>query len=249
MNRAAIATLLGKELRQTGRNRSAMLTATLLPLLIMLVAPLGALVQLRLAGGARGLEQLQAVPLTGLSSLADPEQLLVQFMYPLFFTLGGLMLPSLTTTYAIVAERERRSLELLIALPVTVGEILLAKLLAVLVVSLIVVLPLFAIVVSALLVLGVADATAIPYLLLPLVAALACSTCVALLITLLARDFRTANNLNGALFVPLLLLSMATLAAVGGPGRTAVLSALLLAAGLVALAVAIRWVTFERYLE
>lgn len=249
MRRAAIATLLRKELRQTGRNRSAMATATVLPLLIMLVAPIGMLVQLRVAGGSRGFEQLQAAPLAGFTSLTDPSQLLVQFVYPLFFTLGGLMLPSLMTTYAIVAERERRSLELLVALPVSVGEILAAKLLAVLVVSLVVVLPLFAVTVSALLVLGIADASAIPYLLLPLVAALACSTGASLLITLLARDFRTANNLNGVLFVPLLLLSMSTLSAVGGPGRTAVLAALLLAAGLGAFAVAVRWVTFERYLE
>lgn len=249
MDGATILTLLGKELRQTGRNRGAMLSATLLPLLIVVVAPLGMLVQSRFAGGARGLEQLRAVPLAGFTSLSDPTELLVQFTYPLFFTLGGLMLPSLMTTYTIVAERERRSLELLVALPVSVAEIIVAKLLSVLVVSLVVVLPLFAVVVSALLVLGVAGPSVVISLLLPLVAGLACSTCLALLITLLARDFRTANNLNGVLFVPLIFVAVGTLSAVGGPGRTAVLTVLLFAVGLVALVVAIRWVSVERYLD
>ena len=53
----------------------------------------------------------------------------------LLFVLGGLLLPTLTTTYAIIAERERRSLELLISLPVSVAEVLAAKILAVLIVT------------------------------------------------------------------------------------------------------------------
>lgn len=248
MRARSIRSLLWKELRQLGRNRTAVLTAALLPFLILFVAPIQLLVSLRLGGG-QDFEQLRNAPLPGFSDITDPSQLLVQFFYPLMLVLGGLMLPSLTTAYAIVAERERRSLELLVALPVTVGEILAAKLLAVLVLTAVIGLPYLAIVLTLLLVLGVADAAAITGLLATFIAAVACSTGISLLLTLLARDFRTANNLNAAFFVPALLLTVATLSVVGGPARTYVLAAVLLSLGAVATLAALRWVSFERYLE
>lgn len=68
-------------------------------------------------------------------------------------------------------------------------------------------------------------------------------------LTLLARDFRTSNNLSGAFVVPVLMLTVATLGAVSGPGHTYVLALVLLALGAVAVFAALRWVSFERYLE
>jgi ABC-type transport system involved in multi-copper enzyme maturation permease subunit len=244
----AIRSLLWKELRQIGRNRTAMLTATLLPFVILFIAPIQLIVSIRL-GGQGGLRQLQESPLPGFSDVTEPAQLLVQFVFPMLLVFGGLLLPSLTTTYAIVAERERRSLELLVSLPVSVGEILAAKLLAVLVVTMVIGLPYVAIVITLLLVLGLTGPAAIPALLAPFIAAIACSIGISLLLTLLARDFRTANNLNGAFFVPVLLVTVGTLSAVGGPARTYVLSAVLLALAAVTIAIALRWISFERYLE
>lgn len=248
MRASAIRSLLWKETRQIGRNRTAMLTAAMLPFVILFLAPIQLLVALHFGGGA-GFDQLRDSPLPGLTDVTDPSQLLVQFFYPMLLVIGGLLLPSLTTTYAIVAERERRSLELLISLPVTVSEILAAKLLAVLAVTAVIGLPYVAIVLTLLLVLGVADATAIPALLAPFVAAVACSTGISLLLTLLARDFRTANNLSGAFIVPALLVTVFTLGAVGGPARTYVLALVLLTMGAVAVFAALRWVSFERYVE
>jgi ABC-type Na+ efflux pump permease subunit len=181
--------------------------------------------------------------------MSDPMELLLQLVYPLMFVIGGLLLPSLTTTYAIVAERERRSLELLVSLPVSVSEILGAKLLMVLIVTALIGLPYLAAVLSLLLVLGVASASTVPALLAPFIAAVVCSTAMSLLLTLLARDFRSANNLNGALVVPVLFITVATLIAVGGGARTYVLSLVLLALAAITLVIAKRWVTFERYLE
>jgi ABC-2 type transport system permease protein len=110
-------------------------------------------------------------------------------------------------------------------------------------------LPYVAVVITLLLVLGVAGPATIPALLAPFLAAIACSIGISLLLTLLARDFRTANNLSGAFIVPALLLTVGTLSAVGGPARTYVLAALLLAVGAAAVFVALRWVSVERYLE
>jgi ABC-2 type transport system permease protein len=243
----AIRALLWKETRQLGRNRTALLTAAFLPAVILFLAPIQILLQLKLVGGARGLDQVNGLP--GFSGLAQPTDLLLQFIYPLLFVIGGMLLPTLTTTYAIVAERERRSLELLISLPVSVNEILGAKLLSVLLVTALVGLPYVAIIITLLIVLGVADAGIIPVLLAPFLAAVICSTAASLLLTLLARDFRSANNLNGVLLVPVVVVTAITLSAAGGPGRTYVLSAVLLLLAALALVAALRWVTFERYLE
>jgi len=241
----AVRALLWKELRQVGRNRTALLTAAFLPFVILFIAPIQILLQLRLVG-ARGLPG--NVPFPGVTS-SEPNELLLQLIYPVLFVLGGLLLPTLTTTYAIVAERERRSLELLIALPVSVNEILAAKLAMVLVVTGLVGLPYLAVLLTLLIAIGIAGLSAVPALLAPFIAAVVCSTAISLLLTLLARDFRSANNLSGVFFVPVLVLTVATLGIVGGPARTYVLSILLLVIAAAAALAAVRWVTFERYLE
>jgi ABC-type transport system involved in multi-copper enzyme maturation permease subunit len=240
----AIRSLLWKELRQVGRNRMALLTAAFLPFIILFLAPVQILLQLRLVGG-RGL-LTNSFP--GID-MSDPNQLALQLIYPLLFVMGGLLLPTLTTTYAIVAERERRSLELLVSLPVTVSEILAAKLLMVLIVTALVGLPYVAAVLVLIVVLGLGGIEVVPALLAPFVASVICSTVLSLVLTLLARDFRSANNLNGALAVPVILLTFGTLTLASGPARTYVLAAVLLAIAGVALVIAMRWITFERYLE
>ena len=237
--------LLWKELRQVGRNRTALLTAAFLPFVLLFFAPIQLLFQFRVLG-ARGLTP--NLPLPGIDT-SDPHQLLLQLIYPILFVLGGLLLPSLTTSYAIVAERERRSLELLVSLPVTVTEILSAKLLMVLVVTCLVGLPYLAVVFVLLLAIGLATPEVIPALLAPFIAAVICSMAISLLLTLLARDFRSANNLNGVFLVPMLLLTVGTLILVGGPARTYVLAFVLLIVAALAALVAMRWITFERYLE
>lgn len=244
MRLSAIRPLLWKELRQVGRNRTALLTAGILPFVILFLAPIQILLQLKLAG-ARG------IPTNSFPGIDmnDPSQLALQLIYPLLFVMGGLLLPGLTTAYAIVAERERKSLELLVSLPVTVNEILAAKLLMILTVTALVGLPYVAAVLTLIVVLGLGGPEVIPALLAPFVAAVVCSTAMSLVLTLLARDFRSANNLNGAMFVPVLLLTLATLALAPGASRTYVLALVLLGLGALALLLAMRWITFERYLE
>jgi ABC-type transport system involved in multi-copper enzyme maturation permease subunit len=239
-----VRSLLWKELRQVGRNRMALLTAAFLPFIILFLAPIQILFQLRLIGG-RGMPE-ESFP--GID-MSDPNQLVLQLIYPMLFVMGGLLLPTLTTTYAIVAERERRSLELLVSLPVTVSEILAAKLLMVLTVTALVGLPYVAAVLVLILVLGLGGPEIVPALLAPFLASVICSTVLSLVLTLLARDFRSANNLNGVIAVPVILLSLGTLALASGPARTYALAAVLLVIAGVALFIALRWITFERYLE
>ena len=245
----SVMILLRKELVQIGRSRGALITATLLPLLVMTVMPILQLLTLRAGGGAGRASSAGAGLAPGLAEFAnDPTGFYVRVTLPMFITLGGLLVPSVSATYTVIAERERRSLDLLMALPVSVAEILMAKLLAVLVVAVTVVLPLFAIDMVLLVAVGVVPPIDIVLLLSLLISALACSIGVALLLALLARDFRTANNLNGVLVGPMILATIGILFLVPGPGRYVLLIVLLLLVGAAAVEAGLRWVTFERYL-
>jgi ABC-2 type transport system permease protein len=238
--------LVGKELRQVRRSKGALISATVLPLFLMTGMPLFQLFAMRGAavGGAPVAMNLPA----GMAAVGnDPVHLLVRLMLPMFLVLGGLLVPTVAATYTVVAEREKRSIELLMALPVRVGDILLAKLLAMLALAAIVVLPLFAVDMAVLLALGLIGVLEVALLLVLLLAALACSVGVALLLALLARDFRTANNLNGAFIVPAILATLAVLFLLPSPLSYAVLGALLLALAAAAMLVGVRWLTFERY--
>jgi ABC-2 type transport system permease protein len=241
--------LLEKEFRQVLRSRGALLSATLLPVVLMVVIPLAEILSTRGSTTPLNLPANYSLP-PGLQGLTNnPAQFFIQAMLPLFITLGGLIVPSISATYTIVAERERRSLELLIALPIRLQDILLAKLLAMLALAIIVVMPLFAVDAVVLLVLGTVSLGYVGLLFLVLLAALTCSIGIALLLALLARDFRTANNFNGAMLVPLILLTLAVLFGVPGPARLLVLTAALAAAGIGAYIVGLRLLTFERYLS
>ncbi len=246
--RPEVRILLGKELRQVRRSRGALASATLLPLFLMTAMPLAQLFVARSTPLAAQSPSGAFVP-PGMAEVADdPTQLLVSVMLPMFIVLGGLVVPSISATYTVVAEREKRSLDLLMALPVSVTDILLAKLLAMLVLAGVVVLPLFAIDMAVLLALGLTTAGNILLLLALLLAAMGCSVGVALLLALLARDFRTANNLNGAFLGPLIVAMLAISFLLNGPARYLLLIVLLVGVGLLAVLAGLRWLTFERYL-
>ncbi len=238
--------LLGKELGQLGRSRAALVSATLIPLLLLVIVPIPQLIAFSKA--PINIPELPGGGPAGLQSLRGAD-FFVQLLYPLLVTICGMIVPSLAASYTIVSERERRTLELLVALPVRLTEILFAKLLSILILGVVVTVPLFAITATVVVILGVAPAAEVALLLVPLVAAVVCSTCLSLLLTLLARDFRTANNVNGILFFPVLIVTVTVLGAVGGSARFVVLGAVLLVIGAAALYAGARWITFERYLE
>lgn len=220
--------LVAKELRELRRSRGALASATLIPTFLLLVMPLGQFLALRFDGG--------------------PTDVFTRFLLPLFVAVGGLIVPAMTATYTVVAERERRSLELLMALPVRVGDILLAKLLTLLIVSGLTVVPLFVVDAATLLAFGVIGMGDVALLTLVLMAGTSASIGMALLMALLARDYRTANNLFGAILGPLVIATVVILMGWAGWPRLVVLASLLLGVGAIATIAALRWVTFERYL-
>ena len=242
----SVRILLGKELGQLGRSRAALVSATLIPLLLLVIVPIPQLIAFSKA--PINIPELPGGGPAGLQSLRGAD-FFIQLLYPLLVTICGLIVPSLAASYTIVSERERRTLELLIALPVRLTDILLAKLLSILILGVLVTVPLFAITATLVVILDVAPAGTVVLLLIPLVAAVICSTCLSLLLTLLARDFRTANNVNGILFFPVLIATVGVLGGIGGSARFFVLGVTLLTLGAIALVIGARWITFERYLD
>jgi len=247
--RSEVATLLWKELRQIPRKRSALLSAILFPLLFFVVLPAVNFAALRkgaIAAPTLGLSlPAGLMPLSG-----TPELLMRDFLLPLVFTLGGLVVPAIAAAHTVITERERHTLELLVALPVSLEQIVLAKLLAVLLLALGISLPLFAVDAVAIIWLRMATAADVAALLFLLVAALLYSTASALLVSLLAGDYRTANNLNGAMLGPTILLTVGVLMLLpGGVARVIALGAVFVVLAAAATVIALRALTIERFLR
>ena len=245
---AQVGPLLWKELRQLRRSRGALLSSTLLPVLTLVIVPLGLMAALQAAPGQLSPSGVNPANDALLARFGAPQALFTGLLLPLFVALTGVLVPAIATAYSVVAERERRSLDLLMALPVSVSDVLVAKVLAVMGMALAVVLPLFTLDVVVLMSRGVLSAGDVALLLLVLVGALTCSIGVTFIITIVARDYRTANNLSGLQVGPVVLLSpLLLLLLPPGVGHVA-LAATLALVGLLALLVAWRWITFERYL-
>jgi len=234
--------VLGKELRQALRSRGALVTGLLAPIGFLLLAPAQLVFSARFAGPAAIFEA-------------------INLELPLFTVISGLVVPSLVAVYIFVGERERRSLELLLAAPVRVQDIFAAKLAAAFLLSAGVSLPLYAIQAGVVLSQGIDDLRGVVLRLVLLMAALACSLGYALLMALLARDFRTTNNLTGALVLPMIFLTLTLLQPspvtlfghtwtipIAVADRPILVAAIMVSVGVAAAAGALRYMTFDRYL-
>jgi hypothetical protein len=135
------------------------------------------------------------------------------------------------------------------ALPVVVGDILAAKLAAILATAVATIVPMFlvdAVVIVSLTGAGMAYVFGALFL---IVTTLVASVTGTLLMALMARDLRTATSLGGMLSVPPLLLTGLCVVFVPGLGRFVVLGLLMLALGSGTLYAGLRWLTWERYVS
>ncbi len=241
-----IQILVRKELQQLIGSRGAMWTALLLPILFLVLVPAPYLF-LASALPVGAIELGAAVPL---GAANGPNAVLRMLILPLCMLAGGLLVPSSTATYTLIAEREQRTLELLVGLPVRIGQVLLAKLLVVALVTVGVCFALFALDAGLIISFNIAGPGYVAALGTLLLAALIYATASALLIALLARDLRTANHLATAFLLPTILLGAAVLVLVPGEyTRLLALAGLLVVGAAAALWVALRVVTFERLLR
>ncbi len=243
----AMQLLFWKEVRQLTRSTAAMLSSLFMPAVLVVLAPVLAL----LASRTEPYRDLKVPQLTatlpGFDVVQGGQGYFLYVTLPFLFVIAALLTPILAGIQTLIIERERRSLELLMALPVVVGDILAAKLAAILALALATIVPMFlvdALVIVSLTSAGVAYVAGALFL---LVTTLVAAVSASLLIALMARDLRTATSLGGLLSVPPLLLTGLCVVFVPGLGRFAVLGLLMLALGCCAVYAGLRWLTTERY--
>lgn len=245
--RHEVRLLFWKEVRQLTRSQGVMLSGLLLPAVLVVLAPVLAVLSSRTPNQRAIVVAVGAGPLGGLHGLVDTQSFFLYVTLPLMLVMAGFLTPMLAAAYTVISERERHSLELLMALPVSVGDILAAKLVANLATGLAIIVPMFlvdAIVIGALTPAGpiyLAGALTV------LVSSLVTSVGATLVLALTARDFRTSYFLSGALSVPPLLATALCAVFVPGTARFAVLALMLLALSAGGFYVSLRWLTFERY--
>jgi ABC-type transport system involved in multi-copper enzyme maturation permease subunit len=233
--------LIWKEGRQLSRSRTAMVTGILPPAVMLVLAPLPQLLALHA-------NVLPAIPplLPGLHGLHGIRDVFLYLTFPLSLVLAGLLTPALATSYTVIVERERRSIDLLMCLPVTVLDILTAKIAANLMASAAVV-PLFALDAVAIVLLTGAGPAYVLAAFALLGSALIAAVGVSLLLALVVRDARTSDNVRAVYALPTTVATALTAALVPGLWRFAVLATLMLALGTVSVYVGARRITFERY--
>jgi len=239
--------LFWKEVRQLTRNQVAMLTSLLMPAFLLVLAPLLALLASRTSGyGPVSVPALTA-RLPGFEAVRTAQDYFLYETLPLLFVLVSLLTPMLVAIPTLIVERERRSLELLLALPVLVDDIVAAKLAAILATAVATTLSMFlvdAVVILTLTPAGTAYVVGTAFLVF---STLVASVGGSLLLGLMARDVRTAT-MRGALFcvVPLFLTGLC-IVAVPGTARFWVLGVLMLGLACGAVSTGLRLLTYERY--
>jgi hypothetical protein len=137
----------------------------------------------------------------------------------------------------------------MLALPVVVGDILAAKLAAILATAAATIMPMFLVDAVVILTLRAESMAYVIGGLFLLVTTLVASVSLSLVMSLLARDQRSATQLGGMLAVPPLLLTGLCVVFVPGLGRFVVLGLLMLALGCGALYGGLRFLTAERYVS
>jgi ABC-type transport system involved in multi-copper enzyme maturation permease subunit len=241
--RPQVRALMWKEVRQLSRSRTAIVTGILPPAITLVVAPVPQLLFLH-----AGVQPPIPPVLPGLRGLHGLQDVFLYLTFPPSLVLAGLLTPSLATSYTVIVERERRSIDLLMCLPVTVLDILIAKLATNLIAATAVV-PFFLVDAVAVLAFTAAGPLYVLAALLVLVSALVAAVGVSLLLALVARDSRTSDNLRAVYALPAILVTALVVALVPGLWRFLTLAAVMLAMGGLAAYAGTRWLTFERYVS
>jgi ABC-2 type transport system permease protein len=238
--------LFWKEIRQLTRNQAALLNMLLLPAVLVVLAPILAL----LAGRAQpALTVPRQASLPGFSDLRDTVGFALFVTFPLLFVLAAMLTPILTATSTIVSERERRTLDLLLALPVRLGDILLAKLGAVLAAGGAMIVPMFLFDAVVMMTLTSVDPSYIGGVFLLILCTLFAAGTASLLMALLAQDARSASYCVAALPVPPLFVTALCVVFVPGSWRFLAIAMVMVVLAIAALIVGLRVLTLERYLS
>lgn len=126
----AVLTIIDKEWKEVFKNRMVVFTVALLPL-IFTVMPLVMIYAMNAASGSQAgdMADIPASFMAGCGSLsaADCMQMFLINQFLLLFMMTPLAVPVAIAAYSVVGEKTTRSLEPLLATPITTEELLLGK--------------------------------------------------------------------------------------------------------------------------
>lgn len=232
--------LFRKEARQITRSKKTAAAAALVPALMLIFVTGGDIVTLRLGFGHKPIYLLSS------AHAVSATYLLRHFTLPVLITISSLVTPSIVMGDVLFGERERRTLDLLVALPVSARDVVVAKLAAVLLFAVSVIVPLFAVNVAIVSLLGYSSVSQTAALFELMLAAISYSAASGLLIALAAGEARAANIVSGLLLGPIVPLEGLILTTIRGDLAisTCAVGLLLLACG--GLVWSFRLLSFER---
>ncbi len=219
-----IQTIIDKEWAEVFKNRLVLFTVTLLPLLFT-VLPLGLLFSMRSSGSISGdVADLPPSMLEACSQLAalDCFQIYIVNQFLVLYMMMPLFIPIAIAAYSVVGEKTTRSLEPLLATPISTEELLAGKSLAAVIPAIGATWAAFALFVAGALLIGVAPAVvanllspvwwAAVFVVGPLLSGVAVN--IALIVSSRVSDPRAAEQIAGVVIVPLIAVLFGQLAGV-----------------------------------
>jgi ABC-2 type transport system permease protein len=125
-----IKTIIRKEWAEVFKNRMVLLTVAIMPI-VFTVMPLIMVYVTGKEGGGGGTDMpAQFLAVCGASNARDCMQIFILNQFIILFMLMPVIIPVTIAAYSIVGEKTTRSLEPLLATPITTSELLVAKSLA-----------------------------------------------------------------------------------------------------------------------
>ena len=220
-----IKTIINKEWSEVFKNRWVISTMTLLPMLfvalplVMLSMTGGSALSAGMSAESSGLPAGFVAGCVGLSA-TDCMQIYLLNQFMLLFMLMPLMIPTTIAAYSIVGEKTTRSLEPLLATPITTIELLAGKGLAAVIPGVLISYAAFGVFILGSLVIKLSPAV-LAYILSPawLLGILVLGPILSVIATIFAiyvssrvSDPRVAEQLSSTVILPLMLVMFAVLA-------------------------------------
>jgi ABC-2 type transport system permease protein len=218
-----IRTMIDKEWAEVFKNRLVLFTVIFLPLLMTLL-PLGILYGMHASGAAGSATDIppQFFQVCGSASPEDCAQIFIVNEFMILFMIMPLAIPVAIAAYSVVGEKTTRSLEPLLATPITTSELLAGKSLAAVIPGILATWVCFFIFVLATPLVGVSSSVQ-AYMLTgtwllavllvgPLAAVMAAN--FALIVSSRVNDPRAAEQISMVIILPLLLVLFSQIAGV-----------------------------------
>jgi len=144
MNWKAVFTIAKKDIKEARQNKSVWLPVLIVPLIFVVIMPVGLILGLSSATGAAGnpmndpdfavflekMPEFMSQLINGMDSVQSSIVLLLGYLFAPFFLILPLMFSTVIASESFAGERERKTIEALLYTPATDTELLMGKVMA-----------------------------------------------------------------------------------------------------------------------